>query len=94
MSFVEVWLEAVRAIDELCDAFGAIKRGFVIQHLLSATPIVAVWLVASGSGYPVHLPGIISNLDGARVAHGARLVAVWLPHEKLVPHVRNRIVCR
>ncbi len=90
--FIEVWLEAMRAIDEFSYTFGTIERGFVIEHLLRATSIIAIWLISSGPGDSMHLPCFISDLNSAGVAHAASVARIRLPHKKLVTNMSDWIV--
>lgn len=94
MRFIEIGLEAMRAINKFSDTFGAIERGFVVEHLLRTAPIITVWLVSSGASYAMHLPGLISNLNSARVAQAASVVRIRLAHEKLFANVRDGVVNR
>ncbi len=91
---VEIWLEAMRAVHKFCHAFGAVKRRLVVQHLLSAASIISLGLVPRRASDSVHLPRRVADLNRARAAQALRVAPARLPHEKLVTHMRNRIVNR
>jgi hypothetical protein len=94
VSVVEVGLEAMCSVDKFCHTFGAIKRRLVVQHLLSAAPIVSVGLVTRCASDSVHIPRRVADLNRARAAQALPVVSVRLPHEELVANMSDGIVNR
>lgn len=92
MCFVEVGLEAMRAVYKLGDTLGTIEGSFVVQHLLGGTSVVADGFVASSSRDSMHLPCFISDLNGSGVACASSVTRVRPLHEKLVTDVGDGIV--